>query len=290
MLHTIIIAGLYTQAFDHIRRISSNRIAPDGNLVMTPNHGNGIYSIEHADDLLKNAVKIAAKIDASQPFSTLLLYTDFKNESTSQFLKRFFPFCLPLAIPPLVLIDGKKNSRNAQLNEFSEIVLTGAQQLRKRSRLISTFTTVANLTPLLLPIRNFRSEALDQLLRTLFYDLGTTGDVEKSIGDAVSRFTKACPWTHAPDDPQRCFSDGRHYFKSPGRSRHGHFRNDTGAGHSSECFLNARSRLGGPYSHKLHYDCIPTRGTLLKAYPNCHGHLAAPNARHVNIAPSDFII
>lgn len=292
MTYTVVIAGLSPLAFDRLRKESENRIAPGGRVVLTPNTGSGVYAKQHGKELIAQAHKIAARLDESKQFTTLLLYTDFQDESTKRLLEDFFPFCLPLAIPPFVSpADASKRIVNEQLNAFTKAVLSASARLRSRSRVVSDFTTVANLTPLLLPHRNFRSDALDRLLRHLYGALANADDPKTLVRDAVKRFFAECPMRYAPGQDQHCFSDGHLYFQSPGRNRHGFFRNNRADDdHSPTCLLNARSRLGGPYDYKFHYDCIPAKGSLRSEYGNCHSTPCAPKSTHVNIAPNDYIV
>ncbi|UCI08682.1 hypothetical protein [Mesorhizobium sp. B1-1-8] len=291
MTYTLVIAGLDPMAFDRMRRESENRIAPGGRVVLTPNRGVSSYSPEHANGLIAQANRIAAGLNEDERLATLLIYSDFKDETTERLLEGFFPFCLPLGIPPFAPPpDASKRILNEHLNEFAKRVISSAKLLRDRSKIVSDFTTVANLTPLLLPTRNFRSEALQNLLWPLYRDLAIADQPNQTIKSALQTFFAACPKTHAPGQERHCFSDGHHYFQSPGKARHGFFRNTNSDSHNGACLLNARSRLGGTYDYKFHYDCIPVKGGLKRKYPNCHGAPREPKPTHVNIAPNDYIV
>jgi len=291
MTYILVIAGLSPLTFDRLRKESENRIAPGGRAILTPNMRSGAYTKQHGEELITQAHKVAARLDESKQLTTLLLYTDFQDESTDRLLEDFFPYSLPLAISPFAApANASKRVVNEKLNAFAEEVILASTRLRARSRVISEFTTVANLTPLLLPRRNFRSDALDQLLRHLYENLATADDPNELVREAIRRFFTECPRTHAPGQDRHCFSDGQHYFQSPGKDRHGFFRSGHADSHRSTCLLNARSRLGGVYDYKFHYDCIPTKGGLRSEYDNCHGAPAEPKSTHVNIAPNDYII
>jgi hypothetical protein len=286
-----VIAGLTTPAFDRIRRESENLLAPGGKVVLTPNQAAVGYSQRHADDLIAHAHQIAASIDEVQRFKTLLLYMDFADQSTERLLDRFFPFSLPLGLEPFVSPeDTGKRVRNERLNELATRVVVGSRRLRERSRLISAFTDVANLTPLLLPLRNFRSESLRAMLRTLYRQLASSPNPEELIKTEIRDFFAQCPRTHAGTEVRHCFCDGELYFRSPGKHRHGYFRQSPSGGHLSSCLLNARSRIGGSYDYRFHYDCEPKKGRLRTAYEDCHGAMTVAKSTHVNIAPNDFII
>jgi hypothetical protein len=155
---------------------------------------------------------------------------------------------------------------------------------------VRKYTSVHNLTPLLLPTKNFESDRLAELLGNLFWGLAANGAPDALIAQETERFLVAHPWTRMPGDDRRCLLDGVHYFRSPGHERHGFFRFSAAAGHINACLLNARSRLGGTYGYTFHYDCNAVNGGLRGDYPNCHWARVPPKKHHVNIAPNDFII
>jgi hypothetical protein len=289
--YSVVVAGLPQIAFDRVRKESDNRIAPGGKVVLLPNRTTNGYSRQHADDLIARAHAVAASVEESRRFTTLLLYVNFHDASTDQLLERFFPFSLPLSID-LPETQGLSSTRalNEQLNLIATRVIEGAQRLRELSRLISDFTGVANLTPLLLPVTNFRVPAFLEMLQGLYQNVGQSKDPKALIEEAVKRFIAKSPRVYPPGESRHCLSDGRLFFRSPGRDRHGYFRLKAAEAHNPMCLLNARSRIGGSYDYRFHYDCIPTTGRLLASYDNCHGAATLPKERHVNIAPNDFII
>lgn len=290
MTHILIVAGLQAQAFDKIRAISANRLAPGGHLVLAPMSYR--YSKQYAYHLIGKAHECAMEIKEDDPLSVQLLYVDYGDDTTTAFLDHFFPFSMPHAIAPPNLFGATPKQLREILNQLSEEVLAASLSLRQRSRQFSEFTHIANMTPLLLPPGNFQSRQLDALLRMLFSEISKSDDIKTLVRERVHEFLannpKRVPPTEGYGHSQHCFCDGHLYFQSPGRHRHGFFRRDT-PGHDATCLLNARSRIGGTYHHNFHYDCVPVRGGLKGSYDNCHGAASAPKPTHVNIAPNDFI-
>ena len=223
--------------------------------------------------------------------AVLVAYVDFGDTSTERFVGAFFPFALTRPIEELDLSSTRnKREVNERLNAYAEYVAKEVLELRNRARRVRAHTNVHNLTPLLLPLRNFASKELDGMLRRLFDGLGTDQDPNGLLREEVDRFIVAHPRTTPPDADRHCLCNGTLYFKSPGKHRHGFYRHSKDKGHEPTCLLNARSRLGGSYDYKFHYDCTPVRGKLAAHYPNCHGAPCEPKPTHVNIAPNDCII
>ena len=292
MGYSLIIAGLTPQSFDRIRKISENRFAPGGKLILSPvTERQQPYTRRYINGLLEAAHKFTKSKNENEPVSTLLIYIDYRDQSTNDLLDAFFPFGLPLSLdPPNFKEASNKQQLNSVLNQFAEELAEAAIEIRGLSRIISEFTNVANLTPLLLPLRNFRSDGLKSTLKQLYEGLAEADDAKTFIVSTIKSFLAFHPRVRAPEDDRHCFSDGYLYFRSPGKHRHGFFRNVATANHNVACLLNARSRIGGHFPASFHYDCIARNGPLAGEYPNCHDVGCAPGQdTHVNIAPNDFI-
>jgi len=289
--YSLVIAGLPVPFFDRLRKEAENRIAPGGKLFVTPTAWSNGYDPKHADHLLKQVYEHCLGKPEKDPVVTLLLYVDYGDKSTASLLEKFFPFALPrrLVLPDLEAARNKPE-RNKLLNDFAIEIIQASRSVRATSNVISHRTNVRNLNPLLLPVRNFGSDNLTQLLRKIYGEAAHSEDPDKLVGEEIDRFLSKHPWATPPDAKKHALSDGVLYFKSPGNDRHGYLRNSVAKSHPIDCLLNARSRLGGAYDYCLHYDCTPVKGKLKSAYENCHGHDSPPKKTHVNIAPNDFII
>jgi len=192
-------------------------------------------------------------------------------------------------------VDLNAHDLRTRLNAYQKVVEKELDELKKRTAIVRQFTHIQNLTPLLLPLNNFISADYQAMMRRLFEQLGTHDDPSSFLKDEMNDFFKRHPRTYPSaggrhGKGQHCLTDGIHHFKSPGRHRHGFYRPTRDHEHPMVCLLNARSRLGGAYSHNFHFDCEAISGGLNRHYPNCHGAPCPPKENHVNIAPNDYII
>lgn len=295
MNYALVLGGLPTLAFDRIKKESELLIVPDGKLITRPNLASGKYQKNHAQDLVKEASKYLAKCDEATPTSVIVLYVDYKEETTEEFLSQFFPFGLPLAIDlPDFGSARNKNALNALLNVFVRRIIESVRDLKKKARLVAEETNVANLTPLLLPLENFRASGLQTMLWEIFRSAGASDNpaalIKKATTSFLAKHPRVVPPSEGRGSQQHCFSDGTLFFKSPGKNRHGFLRNRDAPMHAPPCLLNARSRVGGSYGYTFHFDCVPCKGALKPEYPNCHGAMTPPKETHVNVAPNDYII
>ncbi|WP_156526652.1 hypothetical protein [Bradyrhizobium sp.] len=291
MAYSLVIAGLDTRLFDRIKKISEKRLAPHGKLIVSPVKGYVPYTDAYIEGLLSSTHESARKQDGADGTPTLLMYIDYGDHSTKRLLDAFFPFSLPFSLQPVDFSLARNKPQESELlNAFAGEVDDSAIELRRLSSIVSEYTAVANLTPLLLPLGNFRSSHLRAILEQLYSELANSDDPKALITASVKKFFDVHPRTHYGSEPRHCFSDGYLFFRSPGKNRHGFFRHAPESTHAWACLLNARSRIGGRYAAKFHYDCVPVSGALAGQYENCHRIETTPNSReYVNIAPNDYI-
>lgn len=280
MLIDIVIAGLSVAGFDELGKESPKRIAPSGNLFARPVKKTG-YPREAARQYQEEMHDRILALSETTQISVTIAYVDYADETTKHFIDAFRPFALVRPIEPL----------NEQLNgrAYREYLVNQAKELRSRASRISEFTNIANVTPFLLPYRNFDSPHYVEMVEHLYNSLGVVDDIAGMMQTEKNKIARHHPRVKPPGGQQSCYSDGRLFFKSPGRARHGYFRHTRDQGHQPSCLLAARCRFGGSYPHKLHYDCEPVR-QLETSYPNCHKAATRPGANHVNICPNDYII
>lgn len=289
MFPVVMIAGLNVSAFDELKRLSSNKLAPNGALISMPVRRNGFPSGQ-AQQYINELFKKLITLPERKQVAITLLYVDYQDSSTEKFVENFFPFALARPISQLVIPDGSpRMERDSAIKRYGNYLVDEALEIRRRASLIREQTSVHNVTPLLLPISNFRSRYFQQMLSTIYSQAGTSESVPDLLREAIDEFKRYHPRTYPPNDNRSCFSDGALYFRSPGKHRHGFYRHSADGGHSPLCLINARSRLGGSYDYTLHYDCTAVH-KLGNHYPNCHDMATAPGPRHINISPNDYII
>ncbi|WP_146256613.1 MULTISPECIES: hypothetical protein [Stenotrophomonas maltophilia group] len=186
---------------------------------------------------------------------------------------------------------GSTAERNISANEL----ITVLRVATKRAKLALTqigdeLCARSNSTPLLLPIKNFRSDSLAEELRRMHENIAAQDDYPSFVREVVDRIKRQHPFEKLKGSQKRAFKDDRDViFGSPGRDRHAFSR--PGKEHSLDCVLSGKRRFGAPYDHAFHYDCTRDNQAQLKAeFSGCHEPAAERTGNpHLNIAPNDFV-
>jgi len=291
----VIIAGLQTDSYDRFSRESRKRLLPNGHIIAKPVKWAG-HDRSMTTEYIKNIYDYIITLAEGEDVSISVLYVDYGADSAYSFIDAFFPFALVRPMCPIEPdVTRTIRDKNSRLNDYQRYLEEELSEIKDRVLVVKSFTNIHNLTPLLLPCANFFGPEFKDMLRRLYDRLGVHHDPVTLVNDEIAAFLARYPRVYPqPTGHHRqghhCLSDGKLYFKSPGKDRHGFFRPGQDRGHVPTCLLNARSRLGGSYAHNFHFDCEPTSGSLDKTYPNCHGAPVPPKKQHVNIAPNDYII
>lgn len=293
----ICVAGAPGAVADELSRRPAARFTEesDNGLVVRPIREPLAYRDGMSEFYLKELARRIQPLPALQELTVLLAYVAYEGAPTARFVDQFFPFAISAPLPPFYPDAAPKHARRQSLTAYADHVEAAVARLRKQARVVRDVLSGQAFTPLLLPLRNFRSAQLGPRIRALFDALGTIDDPRAALKDARESLLAAHP-TRVLDRPRpgeevsRYFQDDRALrFVSPGRNRHGMAR-VVGRSHRPSCLIDSRVRLGGPYDAHYHYDCDYKRGGLDTAYPNCHGEETTPgNETYVNIAPSDAI-
>jgi hypothetical protein len=145
-------------------------------------------------------------------------------------------------------------------------------------------------TPLLLPVRNFKSSSLLPLLVGVQQLRPTVPDYDVPVRKFVDA-AGISSQRKGTGKKNSFFMDNRSLeFCGPTKAgaRHGKPGLDDGT-HRHECLVNAYFRLGVRYDVAFHYDCS-AGGHIKGQFPNCHDAVENVSARtHVNISPNDFV-
>jgi hypothetical protein len=292
MAEAVIIAGVSNPLFDELKKVSSKKLSPNGEVFMKPAglFPNG-FKISQTQEYISEVYDYLIDKPEREPVSILLIYVDFRNPSSSQFAEQFFPFALASTIPPHPdLTNLGTPQRGAVLNGHIQLVLDAIVRTRSAADRVKHKLANKVLIPILLPVLNFRSAVLRQELQGLFSGMTTSADPQATLEAAIRRVLLAHPRERPPESQQTALTDGRLFFKSPGRERHGWPRFRRGDDHAKRCLLGSRSRLGAPFEYTMHFDCVPYRGSLARSFPNCHEVETAPGVHtHVNISPGDWV-
>jgi alkanesulfonate monooxygenase SsuD/methylene tetrahydromethanopterin reductase-like flavin-dependent oxidoreductase (luciferase family) len=227
----VIIAGLKGDLFKMAAGMSANVFAPSGTLILRPT--GGALDKGYASDLLAHAREAARSVDERVAINVIVVVVAGDDEDDTSFKAEFFPFALYKRLTAPKYPPGlSRNRTNFVTNQFSVQLKKGVIDARHRADLVKGFVSKANMTPLLLPQGNFRSAHLQAMLENIYADIGNAADPNELIKEATKAFEAAVPYTKPPGSDRRCFTDGHHFFKTPGRHRHGYYRNSDDESHA----------------------------------------------------------
>ena len=168
MLIDIAIAGLSVAGFDVLRKESEKKFAPSGNLFARPVKKPG-YPKDAALQYQEQIRDRILALSETTKISVTIAYVDYADETTKQFIDAFRPFALVRPIEPL------KEQHNGRA--YREYLVAQAKELRGRASRVSEFTNIANVTPFLLPYRNFDSSYYGGMVESLYHSLGVVDDI-----------------------------------------------------------------------------------------------------------------
>ncbi|WP_375763090.1 hypothetical protein ACE10X_27235 [Bradyrhizobium sp. Pha-3] len=191
----------------------------------------------------------------------------------------------PLFMPIAFAVDRPHNKDFLDLARQLRIEVFRAGKLARALK--KEFQERDSRTPLLLPVRNFKSKDLERLLLEV-QRLTTDGDYDAPLKKLLaSGNIQASRESHK----KTFFENGnaiRFYGPSKAGARHG---GPSGKPpHDERCLVNGYFRLGARYDTTFHYDCQYETGHIKGEFPNCHDGDQSFQARtHINIAPSDAL-
>lgn len=292
-------AGIPVGAYDYIYRmrktLTDNNVEFEGAI-----HGKAGSPFEprHANLFLARFKEHAIKSRGNDKWKIgfAVIYVRSDLESTAKFEEAFFPSTLVFPVD-WHLTGRSPQEINQSCKELFDLLLQAT--IRARIAIEALHKEVverANRTPLLLPIRNFRSKLLRSWMRELQTKLASQRDVSTAdftLKAAVKQFEARYPLVlvEGPKRLQPCYLDDHNVeYHTPGKALHGlpHATD----GHPVSCILGAYRRLGAPFNAAFHYDCRKgRRGNLKGQFFTCHEVEAVPmeGDPHINIAPNDFI-
>lgn len=292
-------AGIPSEAYDYIYRNRKTLIDSNIEFEGAP-HGKAGSPFEprHANLFLErfkeHAIKNRGNDKLTIGFAVIYIRSD--PESTAKFEAAFFPSTLVFSID-WRLTGSRPQEINQSCKELFGLLLQATIHARIAiEALHKEVVERANRTPLLLPIRNFRSKQLRGWMQELQTKLASQQNVstaDSALKTAVKQFKASHPLIRVADPKrtQRCYLDDRDVeYHTPGKALHG--MPHATEGHPVSCILSAYRRLGAPFNAAFHYDCIKgTHGNLKGMFFTCHEAEAEmiEGDPHINIAPNDFI-
>lgn len=285
----VCIAGLPCEVRDEISKVSSKKFSGECALapIMRPVAEPYAHNVD-ASYYLDSISRVLSNINYSETCHIVVLYVDYAGENTKRFIEQFFPFALVVPIEPFYPKARPKHERRKDLLAYVDKIVVLSKKALSITGLIRDRIDGKNFSPLLLPMKNFKSDVLNIQISNLFFNIATAATPSVQLDAVVSELLRTHPLHRSGAD--KFFTDNRGLiFKSPGRARHA-FARRSAEGHQTLCFLSGRVRIGGAFDALFHYDCSVNDRELDSHYPNCHGADCPPNSpMYVNIAPNDAI-
>lgn len=214
------------------------------------------------------------------------------EEDIKSFVQRFFPSILVVVVD-WKMLRGSPMQEGISTNQLISLLTSTTKAVKPALEAIrKEVVERSNKTPLLLPIRNFKSRYLTNKLQQLQNNLSSCEEHTEKIREYIHEIEQVHP-IHCDDrNKSRFFIDEREvWFRAPGRDRHAFSRPKKG--HLDTCILSGYRRLGVAYDPAFHYDCTNKfgKGKLKGEFFTCHGDLAKSmeGNPHLNIAPNDFV-
>lgn len=288
-------AGIPYEVYDQIYKNKDTIATPVVDFVSTPLKP-GMYSYDSNHiKFFENAFKQHIENDhhnelVDTAFAVILI--NHGEEGIEMFRQKFFPSTLIFSVewkmewgrPQIIRQAG--NRLIAVLKDACKKVRDSLGPLKKE------LTERANRTPLLLPLRNFRSKYLLEIILNLQGEIISSADKSATIKKFVREIERHHPLKQDNPNNPRFFVDDRNIvFRAPGNNRHAFARVDQTETHSLSCLLSGRRRLGVPFDSTFHYDCTKGQTNLKASFYMCHGEDESEKEGnpHLNISPNDFV-
>jgi hypothetical protein len=199
---------------------------------------------------------------------------------------------LRVELPGVVFLRAPFRFERAHNRQYLQFTGFIRQELVHVRRLVQAlkkeFRERDSRTPLLLPVRNFKSHVLNELLIEVQKLRPGNPDYDVPLRELI----EAKGLVSIKDGPKNSFFENRNSIRFYGPSKAGarHGLPSYSEPHTSACLVNAYFRLGTRYDVNFHYDCQYKDARLSGEFPNCHGEPESHSSRtHLNISPNDFI-
>lgn len=199
---------------------------------------------------------------------------------------------LRVQLPGVIFLKAPFRFQRAHNRQYLQFVGFIRQELTHTKKLVQAlkkeFNERDSRTPLLLPVRNFKSQELNDLI----IDVQKLRPNSQEYDIPLRNLIEAKGPISIKDGPKKSFFENRNLVRFYGPSKAGarHGLPSYSEPHHSVCLVNAYFRLGARYDVNFHYDCQYENGHISGDFPNCHGTLDHRTAKtHLNISPNHFI-
>lgn len=283
-------AGIPADVFDQVLRSSKSIVRENGQAIFRQLNQK-LYDYQHAGFFLHEMNKLVREDHHNKLSDTCFAIICVDHPNTRSFVEAFFPSTLVIPVT-WNQTYGSKVDRKISGNELIDILTLATINAKKALLAINKeLRERANKTPLLLPIKNFKSTVLVDTIWKLQSELISSDDEVTVVRKYIDEFAKHHPSSN--DDKGKLIfhlDDREIKFRAPGKATHGFARPDKEA-HNLQCLLAGRRRLGAPFEPGFHFDCTKGDTDLSGDFFGCHTRTASKMVGdpHLNIAPNDFV-
>lgn len=234
-----------------------------------------------------------AKVAEPTEKAYCLICVTLDQDSTQTLVREFFPEILVITV--LAEYQGKTGAAyRSEVNKLIVAIESAIIKAKKALKVVhKEVTERANRTPLLLPVKNFKSKTFVDQLHQLYEALADAQRADEVVRQFIRAMNNAHPVqtssAGALKGRERYVDDRGIHFVPPGKHRHAFLRHPDRE-HTDKCFLTSHLRLGAPYHAAFHYDCQKGLANLKGDFFGCHTDACRCEGRpHLNIATNDYV-
>ncbi|WP_298018622.1 hypothetical protein [uncultured Parasphingopyxis sp.] len=290
MKNLVALCGFEAQVVNEIRRRSSKRFAGKNSfpLIILENEDPYAYSEKYISNVHSQMCRKISGHKILDKIRILAVFVDYRNADTERLVKSFFPFAMLAPVRYFDPVSNAKFEERRKLVEYVNMLETSTNRGLKKCGQVEDYFAGKRFCNLFLPIRNFRSKVLCDIIDRIQSDAANSNDIYDLLQKGDKELNSAYP--RLKDQGKPSVKDERRLiFSSPGNDRHG-MADRLVKPHNPICLLSARARFGGGLDPLFHFDCTPERGGLPDTFPNCHDRPTRPKSeKHVNIAANDYV-
>jgi hypothetical protein len=202
---------------------------------------------------------------------------------------------LRLQFPGVVFLKAPFRFERAHRKQYFQFISFLQRELVHARKLFAALRREVkerdSRTPLLLPVRNFNSPILDELIVEVQKLRPKEKDYDLPLRALIGS-KGLLPVRQVVAGRAKTYFENRNAIRFYGPSKAGprHGLPSYKAPHNFGCLVNAYFRLGVRYDAAFHYDCQYANRHIGGRFPNCHSEEQACSLNtHINISPNDFI-
>lgn len=258
--------------------------------IYTPEYLENAY-VELSNRVQKLRENRSGRMLLPERFEGVLIYY-FNKGKSSLVEQKFFPEIISREIDFNLEAVRQRIPKN-RLSQITNLLTdTLLANIRKDEKILSTLkqelASNANTTPMLLPVKNYPSDGLNNIFDEL-KGLNGGENLNAQIRAIVKKFRKLFPIVRF-ENKNVFISKKKILFNSPGIDRHGYLDHNV-LTHEAYCWLKGNLRFGALFDSRFHYDC--TRKDISENYflicCEKQNFRLLKTKRHVNVYVNDYL-